>query len=266
MFLALGSQWTRLLYPAKKTDDIAIVSNQAKNVDIIAPQASGSYRLTIIWSSVDLLSPHDLEYSESDESTLQSFLEDLPEFKDWGAYVESIQVHSAPDRESVAPIHGQIFAVRVVDLERAYDYWAPLVFRELLRGHARFSWSYSDQGDLHQLLRRSHDLDVDEQDCWQHGKFLLDVQPGDFFVYVNVPTKSECVLVEIKEQYSYDEIWDPEKRNDLRHVFPCRYIGTFHRDSPAVAPELAKRLKLKGSHWKLNDWKPEIGRLLSHFR
>jgi hypothetical protein len=100
-----------------------------------------------------------------------------------------------------------------------------------------------------------------EQDVAEHAGFWWDLEPDDQLIYVNVPTDWECTLAEVIESYDFTDVWDPEKRGDLRHMVRCEYIGTFDRNCSAVAPELSKRLKLKRSHWKLIDYINEIAHI-----
>jgi hypothetical protein len=76
------------------------------------------------------------------------------------------------------------------------------LFQELLQGRARFGWSYEDgldPRDLKARIARSglNSLSEDEQQCIARTAFLLDVAPGDYFVYINMPSYGQCTAVKI---------------------------------------------------------------------
>lgn len=68
---------------------------------------------------------------------------------------------------------------------------ASRVSESLKQGEGRFGWSYVETGDLRALQQRIEAqgfvaLSADETDCFQH--FLLRLNPGDYVVYINVPS------------------------------------------------------------------------------
>jgi hypothetical protein len=81
--------------------------------------------------------------------------------------------------------------------------WAEQVYRSLKDGVGRFGWSYmkDDNGlplgdaDLNRLKSKItstgwETLTRDEQDRYQ--PFLLELQDGDYVVYINVPQWGRC--------------------------------------------------------------------------
>jgi hypothetical protein len=67
--------------------------------------------------------------------------------------------------------------------------WSDLVFSSFQKGEGRFGWSYIETADLRKLQKRIdkdgwESLSEDEKACYQ--PFLLDFQPGDYVVYINI--------------------------------------------------------------------------------
>ncbi|MEM9458081.1 MAG: hypothetical protein AAGF11_28150 [Myxococcota bacterium] len=66
------------------------------------------------------------------------------------------------------------------------------VYESLSRGEGRFGWSYVETADLNALRQRIDskgwsDLGEHERKCFE--PFLLDLQPGDWVVYINTSAR-----------------------------------------------------------------------------
>ncbi len=271
-FLCNGSESVRLIYPHHVDDDTRIENDEVKEIQFRAPEKPGRYRINFVWTKYELLDPRDIDFSDLEfDPALQGFSKwfywDELEKDEWGVatFTFTMSPETGSELSTAVEPSRQIFALRPFGLEGTEPrYWAPLVFDELRKGRARFSWSSFDGADLWTLRKNPDGLTPEERDCWKHSKFLLDVNPGDLFLYVNVPSYGECAVVErVQGMYDFTPVWDPEGRGDLRHALPCRYIGTFDRNSPAVHPELSKRLKLRLSHWKLEGLESLVIDLMS---
>ena len=88
---------------------------------------------------------------------------------------------------------------------RAHPDYVEKVADGLRKGVARFGWSYAKNGDLRVLAERIEaggwdELGPSERDCWQ--PFLLDLEPNDWLVYVNVPSYGRCTIARVNGRYS----------------------------------------------------------------
>jgi len=139
--------------------------------------------------------------------------------------------------------------------DESSSYWIPKLFQELKKGRARFGWGSFDLRRLRDKIERSGGLDKlssNERAVWNHASFLLDVAASDYLVYVNMPDYGTCTLVSVVTGgYTYSDVWDPDQEDDFRHVLPCKFIATFDRNDPVVAPNLSVRLKLQGAHYRV---------------
>ena len=140
------------------------------------------------------------------------------------------------------------------------------LFQELRQGRARFGWSYDtslDPRDLQERIARNggNSLTKEEQECIARTEFLLDVRPGDYFVYINMPSYGRCTAVEIIEReasgpiniFQYTPEWGDPLQDDFRSMLPCTFLFDFDRNADVVHPYLSRRLKLMGAHWTIYD-------------
>jgi len=131
--------------------------------------------------------------------------------------------------------------------------FAETIHRSLLEGQGRFGWSYVETADMHKLAQRIASdglstLTDDEKDCYQ--PFLLEIQPGDRVVYVNVPKYGQCTVARVDRPYFFE--FDREI-GDLGHRFGVdpTTVRTFDRNDARIAPVLSQRLKLRGRYWRI---------------
>jgi len=140
------------------------------------------------------------------------------------------------------------------------------LFQELRQGRARFGWSYDDSCDPRDLKARIvrsgwDSLSKREQEAIARTTFLLDVRPGDYFVYVNMPSYGRCTAVRIVDHegvgpdnlFHYTPEWGDPSQDDFRSMLPCEFLFDFDRNHDVVHPYLSRRLKLMGSHWTIGD-------------
>jgi hypothetical protein len=150
------------------------------------------------------------------------------------------------------------YAVYAVKAEQDDSSLIDALFQELRKGRARFGWSYDDSRDPRELKARIarngwNSLDAREQECIARTAFLLDVRPGDYFVYINMPSYGHCTAVKITDRFQYTGKWGDPQQHDFRGTLPCEYLFDFDRNSDVVHPYLSRRFKLMGSHWTIGD-------------
>jgi len=115
-------------------------------------------------------------------------------------------------------------------------------------GLARYGWSYVDTADLLSLkVRKWNDLTSDEKKCWK-ANFLLEIQPEDYVVYINVPSYGKCTLAKVMGTYEWRKI-----SGDFNHCIPIdkNSIRAFDRNDKAIPSILQRRFKLQGKYWKI---------------
>jgi len=123
----------------------------------------------------------------------------------------------------------------------------------LENGEGRFGWSYIEGADLYKLKAKIEkegwdSLSEDEKNCWQ--PFLLDLEPGDYVIYINVPEWGKCTLARVIGPY----VWRYEDR-DFNHRFPVdpESVRDFDRNSTIIHPSLSQSLKLVRRWWRIYD-------------
>jgi hypothetical protein len=139
----------------------------------------------------------------------------------------------------------KIYALKVDDVRTRE------VYQDCRNGEARFGWSYCETADLRRLRKmiesgQEDQLTDDEWDCYQD--FLLDISPGDYVVYINVPSWGRCTAAQVTKGYYWrydDDDFNHRIGVDLASVFD------FDRNDSAVHPNLSARLKLQGRKWRV---------------
>lgn len=131
-----------------------------------------------------------------------------------------------------------IYALKVDDEN------AKMIRAALNEGEGRFGWSYTETADLRELKRRIEEsgwdsLSKDEKDCYQ--SFLLELQPDDYVVYINVPNWGHCTLARVTKPYYWK--WTDDDFNHRFGVDPAS-VQSFDRNDAVVHPALRARLKL----------------------
>lgn len=121
----------------------------------------------------------------------------------------------------------------------------------LSEGEGRFGWSYVETADLRQLRQRIQEegwdsLSQEEKNCYQ--SFLLDLQEGDYVVYVNLPSWGRCTVAKVTGSYQW-RFANP----DFNHRFPVdpASVYEFDRNDAIVHPALRRRLSLQGRWWRI---------------
>lgn len=129
--------------------------------------------------------------------------------------------------------------------------WTETVVSSLAQGVGRFGWSFKDGCDLRVLKSRIEasgweSLTKNEQECFQ--PFLLDLNTGDWVVYVNVPVWGQCTMACVSGPYYWE--WTD---TDFNHRFSVdtSTVRQFDRNDIAVEPHLSQRLKLRGRYWRI---------------
>lgn len=129
------------------------------------------------------------------------------------------------------------------------------VFEELNNaGVARFTWSYSEEGNLETISGQIQEkgwntLTDNQKECWK-ANFLLNIKPEDYIVYINVPNYGECTIAKVTEKY----YWDWEKyKGDGSHCIKIdiNTVKTFNRNNENIPSNLSRRFKLQGKYWKI---------------
>jgi len=139
------------------------------------------------------------------------------------------------------------------------------LFNELKQGIARYGWSYEDDADL-QLIRKlksggnvqSKTPNQEQSYIWKRTSFLLDLEEGDYLVYINLPEYGKCTIAKVLGGgYSFDGGIRCHSEGgmvykDFRHCLPVQFINTFDRRGSLVHPHLYRRLVLQGNHWQVS--------------
>jgi len=150
-----------------------------------------------------------------------------------------------------------IYAVKVIQpWKEDGRYWVTLIYEEIKQGRARFGWGYYDEADVRKIKEKTDEqewksLNERELSTWSHAGFLLDVKPGDYFIYINMPEYGKCTIVKITGEYDFNGVWDKDKKNDFRHFLHCQFLYKFDRNSDIVHPYLRRRLGLQGAHYRI---------------
>ncbi|AFG36955.1 restriction endonuclease [Spirochaeta africana] len=126
-------------------------------------------------------------------------------------------------------------------------------------GVSRFGWSYIDNADLRNLSQKDWNAMTDsEAHIYSNSAFLMDIEPGDWIVHVNLPNWGECMAARVSAKYYFD----PEKNElgkeysqggDFRHCIPIdtSSLVIFNRNNKNVLPQISRRLKLQGRYWRI---------------
>lgn len=139
----------------------------------------------------------------------------------------------------------KLYALKIS--ERSED-----IFASLQKGEGRFGWSDVETADLHSLSSRIEQegwesLSADEKSCYQ--RFLLDLKPGDWVVFINTPTWGQCTIARVAGGYYWR--WADADFNHRFVVDPAT-VRAFDRNDSLVHPALSTRLKLQGRKWQIS--------------
>ncbi|WP_151089030.1 restriction endonuclease [Hymenobacter baengnokdamensis] len=128
------------------------------------------------------------------------------------------------------------------------------VHKSLKKGISRFGWSYIHRCDLLQLNDLFWtELNDEQTECFKKASFLLDVEPGDWVVHINVPQYGKCTAAKVARGYRFDSA--PNEVDDFRHTLQID-LGTlieFDRNDANILPIISSRLKLQGRFWRINQ-------------
>ncbi len=120
-------------------------------------------------------------------------------------------------------------------------------------GISRFFWSYDKRFDLNILTSRNwEDLDSEEFTSRAKSEFLLKIKPGDYVVHVNVPIWGEVTVGKVVSGYFFQRDL-PSGQNDGRHCLNVKDVFSFNRNDERVTSAISRRLKLRGSHWRISQ-------------
>lgn len=143
----------------------------------------------------------------------------------------------------------KIFALKVSEDMRE------IVFNSLKEeGVARFTWSYVEEGNLIAIREQINgsgwnSLTDTQKDCWK-AKFMLEIEPEDYIVYINIPNYGECTVAKVTESYCWK--WDTYKM-DGSHCLGIdkNSIQVFNRNDEGIPSNLSRRFKLQGRYWRI---------------
>lgn len=129
------------------------------------------------------------------------------------------------------------------------------IFKSLKEeGIARFTWSYVEEGNLLSIKKQIdskgwNSLNSDQKECWK-ANFMLDIEPNDYIVYINVPNYGECTIAKVTEKYFWG--WN-RYQMDGSHCLNIdkNSIQVFNRNDEAIPSNLSRRFKLQGKYWKI---------------
>ena len=123
------------------------------------------------------------------------------------------------------------------------------IFDSLKKGESRFGWSFVETADMRELKQRVQQhgwdhLTAEEAECYH--EFLLEIEPGDYVVHINVPEWGHCTLARIADGYEFR--YENDDFNHRLKVDP-ESIVSFNRNDADVPNYLSTRLKLQGRWW-----------------
>jgi hypothetical protein len=121
------------------------------------------------------------------------------------------------------------------------DKWRDEVLDSLKSGIGRFGWSSKIASNL--LTEEYHEEK-------RANRFLLNLMPGDYVVYINMPLYGQCTLAKLTGRYYFQE----PMGEDFNHCFCVdpESVRTFERnDSSRVQNLLSSRLKLQNRYWRI---------------
>ena len=127
----------------------------------------------------------------------------------------------------------------------------PFVYDSVRKGRSRFGWSYVKTADLRKLDPRPWaELTEDETICFRKAHFLLDINPADWIVHINVPSYGQCVAARVTGGYDFEA---ETPTGNFRHYIPVDpdTVIEFDRTSPNVLPIIEQKLKLRGKYWRI---------------
>ena len=123
-------------------------------------------------------------------------------------------------------------------------------------GISRFGWSWYDSANLLKLNEKSWDeMNKDEIMTWKKASFLLEIEPGDWVVHINVPYWGACIAAKVTSEYFFEE-----KENEIADFRHCLNIDKksviqFDRNDEEIHPLISRKLKLRGKYWRIYDEK-----------
>ena len=121
-------------------------------------------------------------------------------------------------------------------------------------GIARFTWSYVEEGNLLTIREQINNsgwnsLNDHQKDCWK-ANFMLNIQPNDYIVYINVPSYGECTIAQVTSEYFWG--WDKYKMDGSHCLHIDKdSIQVFNRNDEGIPSNLSRRFKLQGKYWKI---------------
>ncbi|MGY0395354.1 restriction endonuclease [Fusobacterium sp. SYSU M8A802] len=142
-----------------------------------------------------------------------------------------------------------IFALKVSEDMRSS------IFNSLKgEGIARFTWSYVEEGNLLTIKEQINNsgwnsLNNDQKECWK-ANFMLNIQPDDYIVYINVPSYGECTIAKVTSEYFWG--WDSYKMDGSHCLHIDKgSIQVFNRNDEGIPSNLSRRFKLQGKYWRI---------------
>ncbi|TXN33417.1 restriction endonuclease [Methylobacterium sp. WL30] len=122
-------------------------------------------------------------------------------------------------------------------------------------GEGRFGWSYLEEGhddvDLKRIATKIKEFGREsltplEIECNQ--AFLLGLEPGDWVIYINVPSYGRCTMAQVNKAYYWKHT-----APDFNHRFGVdpTTVREFDRNDASVQPALKARLVLQGRWWRI---------------
>lgn len=107
-----------------------------------------------------------------------------------------------------------------------------MIYKSVKAGKSRFGWSQKDE----------HNLNL--RDNWSdwHAKqlFLLQVQPGDWIVHINIPIRGRCIAAKAVKGYGFDDGLQCKWGPDFRHYFEVdtSSVVEFDRNDQNIHPSV----------------------------
>ena len=122
-----------------------------------------------------------------------------------------------------------------------------MLYQQIIHGSARFTHSNFKGANLINLESkikqlRWTQLSRQEKECWSNSAFLLDIFPGDYIVYLDLPDINSCSLAQVTGKYNFSPNNQNSVSNLFAHTIPVKHIADFEVDYPNIPPQLASKL------------------------
>jgi hypothetical protein len=140
------------------------------------------------------------------------------------------------------------------------------LFQELEAGRLRQGWGWSPKQNLHLLA--SGDQNAMDEGARRNLR-MLQVKKGDVILALHLPCYGQVALCEATENwdsgYKFEVLTvntgEGKIGEDYGHIFPSKYIKSFHIQNASVQSGIRSTLRNIGRFWNINHLKESIDSL-----